>query len=267
MSEDVYTEGKRSLHRLTGRSVLVTGASRGYGAAIALRAAGEGARVAVHYNRTREGAEDTARRIGELGGESTIVQADLTSWDQIRAMVARVFDDFDGLDVLINNVGDVASDQMSWRDLDEDVIDRVLAVDIKGTMLMIHEAGTRMLERGHGTIVNVASTVVVRGSPRAPQYAAGKYGVLGLTKSYARAFAPKVRVNAVGPGFIETESTLAREDWRGGRREQLLGMTPMGHIPAPEELTGPVMFLASDDSAHMTGNFVVADGGYSMIGA
>jgi NAD(P)-dependent dehydrogenase (short-subunit alcohol dehydrogenase family) len=267
MTTDPYSAGKRPLNRLAGKTTLVTGASRGFGAAIAVRAASEGARVAVHYNRTRAGAEETAQRIAELGGESIIVQADLESWDEIRAMTERVFAEFDGLDVLVNNVGDVASEQMSWRDLDEAVIDRVLAVDIKGTMLMIHEVGTRMMEQGHGTIVNVASTVVVRGSPRAPQYAAGKYGVIGLTKSYARAFAPTVRVNALGPGFIETESTLAREDWRTGRREQLLGMTPMHHIPSPDEITGPVMFLASDDSAHMTGNFVIADGGYSMVGA
>ena len=267
MPDDRYTAGKRSLNRLAGRSVLVTGASRGYGAAIAVRAASEGARVAVHYNRTREGAEETARRIGELGGESIIVQADIKSWDDIRAMTETVFKAFDGLDVLINNVGDVASEQMSWRDIDEAVIDRVLAVDIKGTMLMIHENGTRMLEQGHGVIVNVTSTVVVRGSPRAPQYAAGKYGAIGLTKSYARAFAPTVRINALGPGFIETESTLARDDWNTGRREQLLSMTPMQHIPSPDEITGPVMFLASDDSVHMTGNYVIADGGYSMVGA
>lgn len=267
MTDDQYSAGTRSLNRLAGRSVLVTGASRGFGAAIAIRAASEGARVAVHYNKTRDGAEETARGIGERGAESIIVQADLRSWDQIRTMTDQVFKSFDGLDVLINNVGDVASEQMSWRDLDEDVIDRVLAVDIKGTMLMIHENGTRMLDQGHGVIVNVASTVVVRGSPRAPQYAAGKYGVIGLTKSYARAFAPTVRVNALGPGFIETESTLARDDWQSGRREQLLSMTPMNHIPSPDEITGPVMFLASDDSAHMTGNFVIADGGYSMVGA
>src|SRR5437868_2829026 len=124
---------------------------------------------------------------------------------------------------------------------------------------LAHEVGSRMLEQGGGTIVNVCSNVVVTGSPRAPQYAASKYGVLGLTKSYAGAFAPRVRVNALGPGFIETESTLSREDWRSGRREAILGQTPLGRIPKPGELTGVVVFLASDDAAHMTGNFVLCD--------
>lgn len=134
-------------------------------------------------------------------------------------------------------------------------------------MLMIHEVGARMVEQGHGAIVNIASTVVVRGSPRAPQYAAAKYGILGLTKSYAAAFAPTVRVNAFAPGFMETAATLSRADWQSGRRERLISMTPAGHIPLPEELAGAALFLATEDAAHMTGNFVVCDGGYSMVGA
>jgi 3-oxoacyl-[acyl-carrier protein] reductase len=124
-----------------------------------------------------------------------------------------------------------------------------------------------MLEQGGGAIVNVCSNVVVTGSPRAPQYAASKYGVLGLTKSYAGAFAPSVRVNALGPGFIATESTVTRADWQSGRREEILARTPLGRIPDPDELVGAVVFLASDDAAHMTGNFVLCDGGFSMVGA
>ena len=143
----------------------------------------------------------------------------------------------------------------------------MLAVDIKGTMLCIHEFGSRMLDQGHGSIVNIGSTVIVRGSARAPQYAAGKYGILGLTKSYAQAFAPTVRVNVFAPGFIETEATLSRQDWKSGRAEKLRSLTPMGRIPAPAELAGTALFLASDDAAHMTGGYMVADGGYNMVGA
>ena len=158
MTTGAYHSGKRSLNRLEGRSVLVTGASRGYGAAIAIRAASEGARVAVHYNSSRDGAERTAEQIEALGAESILVQADLRSWDAIRLMTETVFEHFNGLDVLVNNVGDVASEQMSWKDIDEEVIDRVLAVDIKGTMFMIHEVGSRMLEQGHGAIVTLRRT-------------------------------------------------------------------------------------------------------------
>jgi 3-oxoacyl-[acyl-carrier protein] reductase len=252
--------------RLEGRQALVTGAGRGFGSAIALALAREGADVACHYNRSAQGAGAVAEEIRSLGRAAFTVQADLTSWPEVRRLTDEAFERAE-IDLLVNNVGDVAAEQMSWREITEPLIDRVLAVDVKGTLLVTHEIGGRMLERGRGSIVNVCSNVVVTGSPRAPQYAASKYGVLGLTKSYAAAFAPHVRVNALGPGFIETESTVTREDWRGGRREWVLEHTPLAHIPKPEELTGVVVFLASDDAAHMTGNFVLCDGGFSMIGA
>jgi 3-oxoacyl-[acyl-carrier protein] reductase len=253
--------------RFAGRTVLVTGAGTGFGAEIAVRAAREGAQVIVHFNRSREGAEQTAKRIEQAGGAAALVQADITSWDQIRALADAAFAAFGRLDVAVNNVGDVARDQMSWRDITEESIDHVLAVDVKGTLLCTHELGSRMLDQGGGCIVNIGSTVIVRGSARAPQYAAAKYGILGITKSYAAAFAPAVRVNTFAPGFIQTQATLNRADWKSGRAEKLRSLTPMGRIPRPDELAGTVLFLASDDASHMTGGYMVADGGYNMVGA
>ena len=253
--------------RFVDKCVFVTGAGTGYGAEIAVRAAQEGARVAVHYNRSVDGAERTVSRIREIGGEAFTVQGNIIHRADIVRMVNAAFDRFGTVDVLVNNVGDVAPEQMSWRDLDEASIDRVLAVDVKGTMLCTHEFGTRMLQQGHGAIINIGSTVIVRGSPRAPQYAAAKYAVLGITKSYAAAFAPTVRVNTFAPGFIETEATLNRHDWKSGRREELIGRTPMRRIPAPAELAGTALFLATEDASHMTGVYMNADGGYNMIGA
>jgi len=258
--------GSPQIHRrFEGKTVLVTGAGTGFGSALAYRAGQEGARVGVHYNRSLDGAEAVAERVRSLGGEASVFQADISSWDAVKAMAQEVDDEFGRLDVLINNVGDIATEQMSWRDVTQELIDRVIDVDIKGTMYMLHEFGSRMLDRGGGAIVNVGSTVIVRGSPRAPQYAAGKYGILGLTKSYASAFAPTVRVNTFAPGFMETESTLSREDWNTGRREKLIAGTPAGRIPPPEELAPLALFLASDEAAHMYGAFMIADGGYSML--
>ncbi|MHC3473542.1 SDR family NAD(P)-dependent oxidoreductase [Streptomyces sp. 7R007] len=253
--------------RFEGRSVLVTGAGTGYGAEIAVRAAHEGARVAVHYRSSAAGADKTVARIREVGGEAFTVQGDIAVHADVIRMAEEVFGRFAGLDVLVNNVGDVAGEQMSWRELTEESIDHVLAVDIKGTMLCVHEFGSRMLEQGHGAIVNIGSTVIVRGSARAPQYAAAKYGILGITKSYAQAFAPTVRVNTFAPGFIETEMLLSRADWKSGRREEMIAKTPMGRIPGPAELAGTALFLATDDAAHMTGVYLNADGGFNMIGA
>jgi 3-oxoacyl-[acyl-carrier protein] reductase len=254
--------------RFTDRTVMVTGAGTGYGAEIAVRAAQEGARtVVVHYRSSAAGAEATAERVRGAGAEALVLQGDIVSWDDIKAMANTCESELGGLDVLINNVGDMATEQESWRTITEELIDHTLAVDIKGTMLMIHEFGTRMLERQRGAIVNIGSTVIVRGSPRAPQYAAGKYGVLGLTKSYATAFAPHVRVNTFAPGFMKTERVLNRPDWKAGRGAQLERDTPAGRIPDPEDLAGTALFLASDEAAHITGSYMICDGGYSMLGA
>jgi 3-oxoacyl-[acyl-carrier protein] reductase len=254
--------------RLEGRSVVVTGAGTGFGAELAVRAAQEGARaVAVHYRSSVAGAERTAERVRAEGAEAVLLQADIVDWAQVAAMAAAAFDQLGGVDVLVNNVGDVAREQMSWRDITEDSVDHVLAVDIKGTMACIHEFGQRMLDQGHGSIVNIGSTVIVRGSARAPQYAAAKYGLLGINKSYAHAFAPTVRVNVFAPGFIETEATLGRQDWKSGRGDQLRSLTPMGRIPGPAEIAGAALFLATDDANHITGTYMVADGGYNMVGA
>ncbi|PSM44964.1 3-oxoacyl-ACP reductase [Streptomyces dioscori] len=254
--------------RFTDKTVLVTGAGTGFGAEIAVRAAQEGADVAIHYRSSRAGAAATAERVTALGRKAVLVQADIAEHEQIRRMADEVWEAFGRLDVAVNNVGDVAREQMSWRDLTEESVDHVLAVDIKGTLLCTHEFGTRMLEQeGGGSIVNIGSTVVARGSARAPQYAAAKYGIIGLTKSYAQAFAPAVRVNVFAPGFIETTATLGREDWKNGRGEQLRKATPMGRIPGPEELAGAALFLATADAHHITGGFLIADGGYNMIGA
>jgi 3-oxoacyl-[acyl-carrier protein] reductase len=250
--------------KLDGKTVMVTGAGTGFGAELAVKAAHEGAAsVVVHFRSSRAGAEETARRVAEVGAGATLVQGDISRWEDIKRMAREAGE----VDVLVNNVGDMAAEQTSWDQLEEATIDHVLAVDIKGTMLMVHEFGAGMKARGRGAIVNIGSTVVVRGSARAPQYAAAKYGLLGLTKSYAHAFAPTVRVNIFAPGFIETEATLGRADWKSGRGDQLRAMTPMGRIPGPAELAGAALFLATDDAHHMTGTYMVADGGYNMVGA
>jgi 3-oxoacyl-[acyl-carrier protein] reductase len=251
--------------RLQGKTVMVTGAGTGFGATLAERAAQDGAaRVIVHFRSSAAGAEQTAAAVRAAGAEAALVQGDIAEWEQIKRMAEEAGD----VDVLVNNVGDMASSQHSWREVDEAVLDHVLDVDIKGTLLMVHEFGVRMLDRGaRGAIVNIGSTVIVRGSPRAPIYAAGKYGLLGITKSYAKALAPHVRVNTFAPGFMDTPAVMNRPDMKSGRLEQLQRDTPMGRIPPPEELAGAALFLATDDASHITGSYMICDGGYSMLGA
>lgn len=253
--------------RFAGSKVLVTGAGRGFGRSLALAFAQEGADVVVHYNSSATGAEEVAGEVRALGRKAATVRGDISRHADVLHITESAFGALGRIDILVNNVGDMALDQTSWRQFDEKVIDHTLAVDIKGTMFMIHEVGSRMLDGAGGVIVNIGSQVVIAGSPRAPQYAAAKYGVIGLTKSYARALAPKVRVNTLGAAFMETEALKNRQDWKSGRREEILKQTPLGRIATPEDMVGPTLFLAGDESRHMTGQFLLCNGGLAMVGA
>jgi 3-oxoacyl-[acyl-carrier protein] reductase len=253
--------------RFQDKTVLVTGSGRGFGAVLATAFAREGANVIVHYHTSSTGAEETATAVRALGRRTMLVQGDIAKHGDVKRITESSFAEFGHVDVLVNNVGDMALDQKSWRELDETVIDHTLAVDIKGTMFMIHEVGSRMMDGKGGVIVNIGSQVVIAGSPRAPQYAAAKYGVIGLTKSYARALAPNVRVNTLGAAFMETEALKNRHDWKTGRREEVLRQTPLARIATPEDMVGPTLFLAGDDSRHMTGQFMLCNGGLAMVGA
>lgn len=250
--------------KLEGRTVMVTGAGTGFGAELSVKAALEGAEhVVVHYRSSKAGAEETVRRVEAAGASAFLVQGDISRWDDIKRMASEAGE----VDVLVNNAGDMAAEQKSWDELTEATLDHVLGVDIKGTMLMVHEFGSAMKARGRGAIVNIGSSVVVGGSPRAPIYAAAKYGLLGITKSYAKALAPEVRVNTFAPGFMATEAVLSRPDFQAGRGEQITSDTPMGRLPPPEDLTGAALFLATDDASHITGSYMICDGGHSMLGA
>jgi len=254
--------------RLENQVVVVTGSSRGFGRLIALAAAAEGAHVVVTYVRSKEGAEVVTKSITDSGRRSIAVQCDIAKLADVQRLADQTWEAFGRCDVLINNAGETAATKMGWRQLEEHVIDEILEMDVKGTMLCTHVFGERMLDRQKaGNIVNIGSNVISTGSPRAPEYAAAKYGILGLTKSYALALAPYVRVNYAAPGYMDTDSLNARKDWTPARRKVVVDNTPLKAIGDPGNLVPVVLFLASQDSLHMTGNTVICDGGFSMPGA
>lgn len=252
--------------RFLGLNAMVTGAGRGFGKVIAEGLAAEGADLVITYNTSEEGAKKAAEQIRSKGRKAMTVKADIRNWAEVKSATEKVWTEFGPVDVLVNNAAEIANDCLSWRNITEESIDHTLDVDVKGTMLVTHEVGKRMFERKSGTIVNIASHVIAMGTPRAPQYAAGKEGLIGLTKSYALAFAPWVRVNAACPGWMATQAITNRADYTP-RHKWIITHTPLRRLPKPEHIVPMILFLASDDSFHMTGNIIVADGGFTMPGA
>jgi 3-oxoacyl-[acyl-carrier protein] reductase len=218
---------------LAGRVVVVTGSSRGIGAEVAVKAASEGATVAVHFHTGAEAAERTLARVREAGGDGAAFEADLEDGDQAEGLVRAAIDRFGRVDGLVNNAG--RTQVGGFLDLGPDEWDAVIATDLTAAYRTSRAAIPGMVERGGGSIVNVASRLGQAGVARTAAYSAAKAGLIGLTRSLAMEFGPTgVRVNAVAPGFTLTEMTAA------------------------------VLFLLTDASALFTGQTLNPNGGGYM---
>jgi 3-oxoacyl-[acyl-carrier protein] reductase len=247
--------------RLSGRVVLVTGSSRGIGAETAVRAAEEGARVAVHYQRAADGAARTLERVRAAGSDGAVFAADVSDGPAAERLVAAVLDAFGRLDGLVNNAG--LTQVGPFLDIDPEAWDAVLATDLSAAFHTVRAALPSMLERGSGSIVNVASRLGQMGIAETAAYSAAKAGLIGLTRSLAAEFGSRgIRVNAVAPGMIETEmvTDLAASD--EGRRR--LAAMPIGRYGRPEEVAEAVVFLLSEDASLFLGQTLNPNGGGYM---
>jgi 3-oxoacyl-[acyl-carrier protein] reductase len=241
---------------LHGRVALVTGASRGIGAATAHALARAGADVAVNYREREAAATDVVHRIDALGRRALAVQADVTVREQVGAMVSRTVEALGAIDILVNNAG--LLQQKPFGDITDEDWDRVLEVNLKGVFLCSQAVLPAMLGRGSGRIVNMASSGGQLGGLLAPHYAASKAGVISLTRSLARLAAPEVAVNCIAPGLIDTEMTQAEITSEAGR--QKLRQIPLGRSGTAAEVAESVVFLAAS-APYLTGQTINVNGG------
>lgn len=246
--------------KLDGKIALVTGASRGIGRAIAIALAKEGASVAVNYAGNSEKAENVVKEITEIGREAISIQGDVTNAESVTDMVKIVTEKFGKIDILINNAG-ITRDNLLIR-MKEDDWDSVINTNLKGVFLCTKAVSRQMMKQRQGRIINISSVVGVSGNAGQANYVAAKSGVIGLTKTSAKELATRgITVNAIAPGFIETDMTNALTENVG---EQMLKQIPLGRFGKPEDVAKTVVFLAAEDSGYITGQTIHVDGGMVM---
>ena len=249
------------LFSLKGRVVLLTGASRGLGRDMALTLAGAGATV-LCAGRTVKGLEATARAITRKGGKAEIVPLDITDEAAVREQVETVVRRHGRIDVLVNNAGIIYREAIV--DTPTDSFRQAVETDLIAQFMMAREVGRHMLARKYGRIVNISSIMGIVGRATVAGYVAAKHGLIGLTKSLAVEFGPHVTANAIAPGYIRTELNVPLQ-----QNKEFCAMleqrTAAHRWGKPEDLRGPLLLLASDAGAYMTGHTLVVDGGMTAI--
>ena len=244
---------------MNNRTALVTGASRGIGRACALALAKAGARVAVAARQTDK-LEEVAAEIRALGGEAFVVPMDLSAPDSIKEAATRVAKEFGRIEILINNAG-LTRDGLAMR-MKRDDWDIVIQTNLSGAFFTIQQVLPGMIRERWGRIVNIASVVGESGNAGQANYAASKAGLIGLTKSLAQEVASRnVTVNAVAPGFIETDMTAKLSD---EQKVKIVEAVPLRRIGTAEDVASAVRFLASGEASYITGHVLDVNGGMLM---
>ena len=245
---------------LDGKIAVVTGASRGIGRAIALELASRGAFVVVNYNGSKDRAEEVKKEIEAAGGKAEVYQCNVSDFEKCQAFIQDVIKTYGRLDILVNNAG-ITRDGLLMK-MSEADFDSVIETNLKGTFNTIRFASRQMLKQRSGRIINMSSVVGIAGNAGQANYASSKAGVIGLTKAVARELASRgITVNAIAPGFIETEMTAVLSD---AVKEASVAQIPLGKFGKPEDIAKTAAFLASDDAGYITGQVIQVDGGMAI---
>lgn len=245
---------------LTGKVALVTGAGRGIGRAIALALAAEGATVLVNYNGSEERALETVSQIRENGGSGEAVRCDVSDFEACGRMAEEIIKKYSRLDILVNNAG-ITRDNLLMR-MTEKEFDDVVATNLKGAFNTIRHLSRYFLKQRSGKIINISSVSGVTGNAGQANYSASKAGIIGLTKSVARELASRgICVNAVAPGFVDTEMTQAMPE---KTREAAVSVIPLGRMGSVDDIARTVVFLAGSGADYITGQVLCVDGGMAI---
>ena len=243
---------------LSGKVALVTGASRGIGKAIAISLGELGAEVIVNYSASDASAEEVAKSINDKGGSSYKLKFDVSDEESVNTAINQIIRDSGKIDILINNAG-ITRDGLLMR-MKASQWDEVLNTNLKGVFLCTKNVSKFMIKQRSGKIINITSIVGLIGNPGQANYSASKAGVIGFTKTCAKEFASRgIKVNAIAPGFIETEMT------ENLKTDDLLKMIPLGKLGSADQIASLVNFLVSSDaSEYITGQTISIDGGMNM---
>jgi len=246
--------------KLSGKVAVVTGASKGIGAAIAKALAGEGASVVVNYSSSKSEGEKVAKEITADGGKAVALQANLSKRDEIERLFADSKKAFGRLDILVNNAGIYEFGPL--ENVTEENFHKQFNLNVLG-LLLASQAAAKQFDGDGGTIINISSIVSTLGVPGGVVYSGTKGAVDAITRSLAVELAPrKIRVNAVRPGMVETEGTHSGGILESDMRKQVQAQTPLGRIGKPQDIASMAVFLATDDSSWITGETLLISGGY-----
>jgi NAD(P)-dependent dehydrogenase (short-subunit alcohol dehydrogenase family) len=252
--------------RLAGKVGIVTGSASGFGRTTAVRFAEEGASVVI-ADLDGDGGAETVRLIADCGSEAELVVTDVSTGAGAAAIVAAAVDRFGGVDVLVNNAGIAQHDVRDTWDCDESVWDRVLQVNLKSVYVCARAAVPHLRERGGGSIVSVSS-IAASCSVGGAAYAASKAGILGFTRQVSHELASSnIRVNAVSPGFMRTPMSTGERaglspEQQDAQLEGFARRVPLKRVGSTRDIADAIVYLASDESAYVTGQELVVDGGY-----
>lgn len=247
-----------------GEVALITGGSRGIGASVARMFAAAGGTVAITYVGREDAAKEVLKEVQKLGQKGIAVRGDVSVWTDVQRIVDEVLRSFGRVDVLVNNAGIWTYGEVDG--MSDEVWERTIDVNLKGTFYMCRAVIPHMKQQGGGRIINISSTAGQRGEAFHSHYAASKGGIISFTKSLAVELAPfNILVNSVAPGWVDTD--MCEEVFGDPNyKEEVRKTIPLGRIAVPDDIAGPVIFLASHLARHITGEVLNVNGGSVLCG-